>query len=459
MRTTERIPASFRDPSGFLFVRDGAVHRQINESYRHHYDRLVGSGLYEHLVRAELLIAHEETPRVAPPADGAYKVIRPEQLDFVSYPYEWCFSQLKDSAMTTLRVQRAALDFGMTLKDASAYNVQLHRGQPVFIDTLSFEEYREGEPWVAYRQFCQHFLGPLALMSRVDVRLSQLLRVFIEGVPLELCSKLLPLHSWLSPALMTHLHLHAAAERRARPSRSATQRHVVSRTGMLGILASLEAGVRRLRWKPGDTIWSNYYSETNYSSLAQSQKQALVRGFLGKLAPRSVWDLGANTGVFSRIAASDGALVVSFDLDAATVETNYRACRANQDTRVLPLVLDLANPSAGIGWANRERSSIFDRGRPDVVLALALVHHLAISNNVPLVELAEFFWSLGGSLIIEFVPKSDSQVQRMLVTREDVFPDYTQAVFEREFGERFDISHSTPINGTESTLYLMRIRH
>ena len=458
MRTTERIPASFRDPSGFLFVRDGAVHRQINESYRHDYDLLVGSGLYQHLVRTGLLLAHEETPHVRPSADGAYKVIRPEQLDFVSYPYEWCFSQLKDSALTTLRVQKTALDFGMTLKDASAYNVQLHLGQSVFIDTLSFEEYREGEPWVAYRQFCQHFLGPLALMSRVDVRLSQLLRVFIDGVPLELCSKLLPFRSWLSPALLAHLHLHAAAERRARPSRSGTRRHVVSRSGMLGILASLEAGVRRLRWNPADTTWSNYYSETNYSTHAQSQKKALVREFLGKLAPRSVWDLGANTGVFSRIAASNGALVVSCDLDAATVEANYRSCKANQDSRVLPLVLDLANPSGGIGWANRERSPIFDRGLPDAVLALALVHHLSISNNVPLADLAEFFWSLGGSLIIEFVPKSDSQVQRMLVTRGDVFPDYTQEAFEREFGERFDISHSTPIKGTERTLYLMKIR-
>ena len=457
MRTTERIPGSFRDPSGFLFVRDGAVHRQINESYRHHYDLLVGSGLYEHLVRAGLLLAHEETPHVPPSADDAYRVIRPEQLDFVSYPYEWCFSQLKDSALTTLRVQKTALDFGMTLKDASAYNVQLHRGQPVFIDTLSFEEYREGEPWVAYRQFCQHFLGPLALMSRVDVRLSQLLRVFIEGIPLELCSELLPLRSWLSPALTTHLHLHAAVERRARSSRSATRRHVVSRTGLLGILASLEAGVQRLQWEPADTTWSNYYSETNYSTHAQSQKQALVREFLEELAPRSVWDLGANTGVFSRIAASNGALVISCDLDAATVETNYRACKANKETRIVPLVLDLANPSAGIGWANRERSPIFDRGRPDAVLALALVHHLSVSNNVPLGEQAEFFRSLGGSLIIEFVPKSDSQVQRMLATREDVFADYTQAVFESEFGERFDICHSMPIKGTERTLYLMKI--
>ena len=203
----------------------------------------------------------------------------------------------------------------------------------------------------------------------------------------------------------------------------------------------------------------HHYSETNYAPLAQSQKQALVREFLGKLAPRSVWDLGANTGVFSRIAASDGALVVSFDLDASTVETNYRACRAKQDTRVLPLVLDLANPSAGIGWANQETQLHLRSRTPDVVLALALVHHLSISNNVPLSELAEFFLSLGGSLIIEFVPKSDSQVQRMLVTRKDVFPDYMQAVFEREFRARFDISYSIPIKGTERTLYLMKIRH
>lgn len=192
-RSSRSLPGSFRDPSGFVFWRDGVIYRQVNAIYKEDYDHLMSSGLYKALVDAGLLIPHEEVGAEPAVSDGAYKIIRPELVTFVSYPYEWSFSQLKDAALTTLRVQHESMDFGMTLKDCSAYNVQFKDGKPVFIDTLSFERYREGTPWAPYRQFCQHFLAPLALMSHRDVRLSQLLRIHVDGVPLDLASSLLPL--------------------------------------------------------------------------------------------------------------------------------------------------------------------------------------------------------------------------------------------------------------------------
>ncbi len=188
----EPVAASFRDPSGFLFSRNGALYRQINRVYADDYDHLISSGLYDQLVKSGLLIPHREVSEKPVYPELAVKVIQPELVPFISYPYEWSFSQLKDAALATLAIQKRSIKAGMSLKDASAYNIQFINGKPTLIDTLSFEIYKEGKPWDAYRQFCQHFLAPLALMARVDVRLGQLLRVFIDGIPLDLASRLLP---------------------------------------------------------------------------------------------------------------------------------------------------------------------------------------------------------------------------------------------------------------------------
>jgi ribosomal protein L11 methylase PrmA len=379
-------------------------------------------------------------------------------VPIISYPYEWCFSQLKDAALATLAIQLRALEQGMALKDASAYNIQFVGGRPVMIDTLSFEQYREGEPWVAYRQFCQHFLAPLALMSRTDVRLGQLSRVYIDGVPLDLAARLLPGGTRWSFGLATHIHMHARTQRRYADRRGTAKRRPVTKLALTGIVKSLEGTVRGLKWRPSGTEWAEYYDATNYSSGAFRNKQGLVERFLDRVRPRTAWDLGANTGEFSRLAAQRGIPTVAFDIDPAAVEKNYLDCRERGEENVLPLVLDLTNPSPGIGWENEERMDLRSRGPADLVMALALVHHLAISNNLPLPKVARFFSRVGAKLIVEFVPKSDSQVRRLLSTREDIFPGYTREEFERCFGERFEILDSAPVEGSERTLYLMERR-
>jgi hypothetical protein len=450
------LGASFRDPSGFVFREDGVVYRQVQASYREHYDRFMGA-LYPALTRAGLLLPHEEVP-LKPLSAGAYKTLKPQQLPFVSYPYEWSFGQLKDAALLTLEVHARALDAGMVLKDASAYNVQFVGGKPVFIDTLSFETRQDGAPWVAYGQFCRHFLAPLALMAKTDVRLSQLLRNHVDGIPLDLASRLLPGRTRLSPGLGIHLHLHAKTQARFAGETAARVRvRAVSLTGLRAIADSLASLVRGLEWQPGGTEWYDYYeANNNYGDTALKEKERLVAEFLGIARPQKVWDLGGNTGRFSRIAAGQGAQAVCWDIDPGCVEANYQHVRKHQETNVLPLLLDLNNPSPALGWAHAERDSLAARGPADVVMALGLIHHLAISNNVPLERIVDYLARLARMLMIEFVPKQDSQVRKLLATRADVFPAYDEAGFERALARTHVVERKAAIAGTARTLYLAR---
>ena len=454
--SSSSVPGSFRDPSGFLFLRDGILYRQINQLCKDDYDRLMSSGLYERLVDRGLLIPHEEADISLAQGPDAYRIIRPRLVPFLSYPYEWCFSQLKDAALATLEIQQIAFDAGMELKDSSAYNIQFVDGKPVLIDTLSFEIYQQGQPWVAYRQFCQHFLAPLALMSCTDVRLSQMFRIYIDGVPLDLASSLLPKRTWARFSLLSHIHFHAKSQARYAEKTEGVKRGSVSTLGYRGLIDSLKSTVQSLRWSPGGTEWSDYYDKTNYTDTALEHKKEIVGSFLDAAKPSTVWDLGANTGLFSDLAAQRGMLTISFDIDPSAVEKNYLRCRNAGEGRIIPLVLDLTNPSPGIGWENRERMSLQERGPADLAMALALIHHLAISNNVPLPRVARFLAGICTWLIIEFVPKEDSQVQRLLATREDVFPHYEKASFERSFAEFFTIERAAGVEGAKRTIYLMR---
>jgi ribosomal protein L11 methylase PrmA len=453
--------ASFRDPAGFIFTDDGVLYRQVNPVGRADYDGLMSSGLYEELIQAGDLVAHEEASSSLSPDGQASVVLRPTPVGFISYPYEWCFSELKDAALLTLRLQKAAVKRGLSLKDATAYNVAFEGGRPVWIDTLSFERLQPGKPWVAYRQFCKFFLAPLAAISFVDVGLLQLLRAHIDGLPLELTSRLLPATTRLRPGILTHIHLQAAAERRVTEGAPNLQRRhgqSISATASAGILDSLERTVKGLTWRPGKTTWGDYYDATNYTDSAFGHKREIVTAAIERVAPRSVWDLGANDGTFSRLASERGIPAVAFDVDPVAVEKNYRRVKERDERHLLPLLLDLTNPTARSGWAHEERDSFADRGPADLVLALALIHHLAIGNNLPLPRIAEFFARVARALVIEFVPKGDSQLQRMLATRDDIFDRYTQAEFESTFAEWFTIEQVIPVRDTERTIYLMRRR-
>ena len=454
--TDQDLTSSFRDPSGSLYLRAGVLYRRVNHAYQEHYDHLLQSGLYASLTQKDLLIPHEEVELDPTQPKQVYRLLKPQLVQFISYPYEWCFSQLKDAALATLEIQRIALEHGMSLKDASAYNIQFQHGRPLLIDTLSFEKYLPGKPWVAYRQFCQHFLAPLALAAKQDIRLIQLLRIYIDGIPLDLAASLLPWQTKLSPSLAMHLHLHGKMQKRSGDIRLPQPGRQFSQAAFLGLVDNLTSLVKGLTWRPEGTEWADYYDNTNYSAQAADCKRRLIIEFIDRAQPQTVWDLGANVGLYSRLADERGIPTIAFDLDPAAVEKHYLDCRQRGATHLLPLILDLTNPSPPLGWANQERLSLPARGPTDLALALALLHHLAIANNLPFRRIAEFFGRICRWLAIEFVPKQDSQVQRLLANREDIFPDYDAPAFEAEFSRYFTIEANAPIADSQRTLYLMR---
>lgn len=452
--------SSFRDPSGQVFSRAGVLFRQINADYLPKYRRLMDSGLYDELQKHHALIPHEETSEIGV-SDACALVIRPLRVPFISYPYEWAFEQLRDAALLTLKLHRRAMRHDMILKDASAYNIQFVAGSACLIDTLSFDEYTEGQPWIAYGQFCRHFLAPLLLMCEVDIRMNRMLSLYIDGIPLDLADSLLKGRGGL--LARQHIHWHASSIRKHAEDgkqRTAVQQAFkgLSRKSHLAMIEGLIQGIEGLKPPKVQTEWADYYAHTSYTAAATADKERLVREFLHETQAKDVWDLGANDGSYSRLALALGAHVVAFDIDPVAVGHNY-ACAKREKLAMLPLVLDLTNPSPGIGFANRERATVWGRQKPDCVMALALVHHLAISNNLPLPMLAEWFSELGRYVIIEFVPKADTQVQLLLSTREDIFPAYTKEQFESAFSEYFVLRRAEEIAESLRTLYLFEVRH
>lgn len=454
-----RDPASFRDPSGFVYFENDEVRRRINPSYLPVYRRLINSGLYKKLVQSGSLIPHREIPESLPPEEGL--VIAPLRIPMITYPCEWSFGMLKDAALLTLHIHLTALNCGMFLKDASAYNVQFIGCRPVFIDTLSFEEYKDGSPWYAYGQFCRHFLAPLLLMRHTDIRLNQLLRLFPDGVPLDLAKKLLHGHGGLTA--LFHISLHSQfidrhgndnqkdfSEKKLKPMTLSAHSRLIS--NLINAIEKMEVGNIR-------SDWGNYYSGTNYSISAASGKAAAVEDLLNKIRAKRFFDLGANDGRYTRPALKHGAeLAAAADSDSAAVEFNYQSGKKNGEN-ILPLITDISNPVGGMGFAASERLPFWERAKPDCIMMLALIHHLVISNNLPLDKIAAWLYDLTPDVILEFVPKKDSQVQRLLACRADIFPEYEPSQFESIFSRFFQIEKKIELKDCSRTVYWFHRKH
>ncbi len=458
-----RVPSSFRDIGGFVYKENGIVFRKIFKHSIDDYYQLMNSGLYSFLTEKTALVKHAE---ISNNMDKEKKFpvslieIKPEQIKCITYPYEWCFNQLKDASLLTLQICIDAISYGMILKDATAYNIQFIDSRPILIDTCSLTKYNEGEPWVAYQQFCRHFLAPLLLMSKVDIRCGLLSKIHIDGVPLDFASKILPKSSWLSPSVLAHIHLHAKSQSRyADADATSLRKRTVSKIGLLGILRSLQSLIKKTNWKESNTEWGDYYNFTNYSKDSANHKSLIVAAMIDQIKPLDVLDIGSNDGRYSRIAAKSGAFVLSADIDPIAVEKNYLKVKNNKEFNIIPVIQDMTNPSSGIGWSHTERDSLQSRGPFDSVMALALIHHLAISNNVPFDMIAKYFSKLGKNLIIEFVPKTDSQVKKLLSSREDIFNDYSEDFFEEEFSKFFTILQKTYVSKSNRIIFLMQKKH
>ena len=367
---------------------------------------------------------------------------------------------IKDAALLTLKIQKKAIEYGMSLKDASAFNIQFIKGKPILIDTLSFERYQEGKTWIAYEQFITNFLSPLYLMSKVDVRLGRLASTFIDGVPLEVTSKILPFKARFNLSLFIHIFAHASTQKKYSDKKldNKIKSKKFTKTALLGLVDNLEGSVKKATWSPTGTQWEDYYEEdkNNYKDESFKHKIELVEKFLKPIKPAMVWDIGANTGMFSKIAAGLGANTIAFDIDYGALEKNYKdIVKGEGVTNILPLFLDMATPTPAIGWENEERQSVFQRGPADAILALAVIHHLAITYKAPFTYQAEAFSKMGKNLIVEFVDREDSQVQLLVTNRDDILEDFTKENFEKAYEEFFKIKQAVPIRGSKRTLYLM----
>jgi ribosomal protein L11 methylase PrmA len=390
-----------------------------------------------------------------------WKILNAERVPFISYPYEWSFSQLKDAALLTLDLQELAMHHGMTLKDASAYNVQFIDNRPIFIDILSFEKYVEGQPWIAYGQFCRHFLSPLLLARYIDINFIQILEKYIDGIPITMPAKMLPVKCRFSLQKWIHVYVHANLYKKYEKMAIAnkqiklhSQNKNISQNSIQNLITSLKELIGSINLPNTQTLWSNYYNNTNYTDAAFAEKKRIVEQWLNILKPSTVVDIGANTGEFSKIASDYSDLVVSLDMDPLAVAIHYTTLRNSDVKNVLPLVVNIATPTPSIGWRNQERQSFLARCNADTILALAITHHLRISNNITLQMQACFFSSIAKSLIIEFVPKEDDQTVGLLSGREDIFNDYTLENFIDIFMQYYKDKTLANIPGTYRSLLM-----
>ena len=346
----------------------------------------------------------------------------------------------------------------MTLKDANGFNVQFLEGKPIFIDTLSFDKYKHGNGWIGYRQFCMFFLGPLLLMSKVDLRSNRFLQLFIDGLPLDFVSSMLPKSSWLNFGALLNIHMHSRSEKKFSQVVLSKQKKSVSVNSILGLIDNLEGLISKLRIKQTKTTWGDYYNNTNYTPKAFKSKKSITSRFLDLSKPNKVWDFGANNGTFSRLVKSNSQ-VISFDNDPLAIDQNYNYNKEQKIKNCLPLIMDLTNVTPSIGWNLKERLSLIDRGPTDLVIFLALIHHLVISNNLSFELIANFLGRITKKLIIEFVPKTDSQVEKLVKNREDIFLEYNPVQFEKSFSEKFKIIALQKVADSKRVIYLMETKN
>jgi len=451
--------ASFRDPSGYMFYDGVVLRRAINPIYFPQYKKLKESGFFKTLIDKGLLISQEETS-----VSEEKIIITPERIPFITNPYEWSFEQFKHAALHTLKIQKYALSKGFILKDASAYNVTFHKGKPIFIDSLSFDFYEDDTPWRAYKQFITHFLGPLVLAKFHGTEVFKMLQTHIDGIPVKLIASLLPAKTKLSSTLYTNIHLLAKMEsKHSEDYKAETKVAKLSKKSQNNILDSLFDYIKNLDLKESSE-WGDYYSKTNYEDAAFITKKDFVSSWVNALKPEKLIDVGGNDGTFARTVLDKVAQVIVTDIDSNAVDFNYKQLQKNKETNMLPFVCDVLQPAPGIGFNNTERDSLIDRlatYAPDVTMALALIHHITLSGNVPFEKSAEFFAKFSKYLIIEFPTREDSWVESLLVRKREFinhFDFYNESNFEAGYLDYFELEKKEVITGTKRILYLLKRR-
>ena len=451
-------PGSFRDRSSRVFLRDGRVFRAMDAASLATWRRASALPFVKELLAQQQIVgtrevSADEFAAFALPA-GVAGVLEHVRIPFISYPYEWSFAMLRDAALLHLRLLTESIRAGLILKDASPYNVQFAGKQPVFIDIGSFTAHAPGEPWLAYRQFCELMLFPLFLQAYRGVDFQPILRGELEGISARQCLQWLRRRDLFRPGVFTHGWLQAKLEQHTQALSTSTVGDLKTsgfKTSLIEhLLRKLTRLVERLQWQPPRTQWTNYDNSLHHVAEDRQAKSVFVRK-VSELRPRGlVWDLGCNDGRYSLIAREKAATVVAMDGDHACVDQLYRSAGSNN---VLPLCVNLANPSPAMGWRGRERKRIEDRGRPELILCLGLIHHLVIAANIPLAEVVDWLASFRAEVILEFPSKQDRMVQTLLRNKRDQYDDYSQEFLEAQLRRHFNIALRESLPSGARTLY------
>lgn len=455
---------SYRDPSGFVFTSGNEIYRSVSDSTWPLVEKLEQTGLLQQLMDAGDFVRTRAT--VA--GDGVHETLRSalpdwnhflwhERIPVLSYPYEWSFSMLLDAGLLQLRIQKQLLAHKLSLKDASAFNVQFLWNKPVFIDVLSVEEPAALDIWIAYSQFCRMHLYPLMLFLHKGLNFKNSFLASVDGMDVAQVYRIFGAGRSLRPDLFLDVYLQRLLSntnvKQTQALKTKMKRASGNTKAQIINLERLERKLEKMRSRyVSSGLWSEYADDNTYSDQSRQEKEAFITAHMEQHKPETVLDLGCNTGTYSLLAARQGANVISVDSDHDCVESLYRRSR-EQALNVLPMVVDIVNPSPGLGFNNAERKRFLDRVRGDCVFALALVHHLLISARLPLPAIRDMMAGFTRKhLIIEFVERDDEMFQTLLALREDLYGDLTLDGFLSVFKERFDLVEQKPLSGTKRHL-------
>jgi ribosomal protein L11 methylase PrmA len=449
--------ASFRDRRGYIYHFEDQIFRTVQKQAAADFEFVRKTSLIDNLISTQKLLSEKQIqipPFELSNKEVAYCLQHPK-LPFISYPYEWSFTALKSAALLQLEILLMALADQITLTDSSAYNIQFQNARPVFIDHLAFRPYQPGEIWQGYKQFCEQFLNPLLMYAYRGLPYHSFYRANIEGISAETLKKILPFYRKLGPKVFLHVVLQASLQKTKQKEAEKIQNTInLPLTGFQKLLKNLFTWIETLHLpKKSQTIWQHYADEFQ----PPSEKVNLIVEFSRTIQAKLLYDLGCNTGFYSRLALKNGTQhCIGFDNDLGALERAFSLTQ--QDSlSFLPLYLDLANPSPNQGWNENERIGFLQRARPDGVLALALIHHLAISRNIPLQQLTNWLLNLAPQGVLEFVSKEDALVQEMLFSREDVFSDYSLENFLGYLSRQAEIVKKVILPGGTRCLIWYRV--
>jgi ribosomal protein L11 methylase PrmA len=422
MTLARPVSGSHRDPTGGVHELGDRILRTVAREHEADFSAALRTGLLDRLADAGRIVSFKELD--IPPQSlglaGASRIFEHPRLPFISHPYEWSFEMLRAAALHHLDVHLEAMEGELTLSDASAYNIQFLGTQPIFIDLLSFRPYRDCEIWVGYRQFCEQFLNPLLLCAATGLMPNAWYRGALEGIKTSDLRRLLPWRRLLSRRALLHVVAHAAlesAERNPADTAKVAATAGLPRASFVHMLRDLRTWLSKLTPKAGRSLWRDYTTTCSYSGEEQQAKRAEVERFAASARPKLLWDVGCNTGEYSLLALKSGAgRAIGFDSDPSAIDIAFRAAR-EAGAAFTPLVGDLANPSPSQGWSQAERAGMHERSSADAVMALAVIHHLLFSANIPLHQSILWIVKLAPRGLIEFVPPDDVQVRQMLARR------------------------------------------